>query len=168
MDEMHFTNRTDKDLINDVFKDLILGYPNFQTLNEIAGSKDFSYDTKKDIENLIIGTGLVDSKDEGLYKGFKLTNEGWNLMRKHREYLNYIANEKWSVLIEKDKQRGINDEKTKLEIEQLTLNIDKLVNEVSDYEETKSRSKRSELYALFAVILTGIGLIIQWKCNNHG
>lgn len=37
-----------------------------------------------------------------------------------------------------------------------------------DYPKTKARTIRSEWIAIFAVIATVLGLMLQWKCNNSG
>ncbi len=70
-------------------------------------------------------------------------------------------------------QKNINQQKTKqeekenLEMLKLRYEVDDLTNRLLDYDSTKRRSVRSEKIAILAVIVTVIGLVLQWLLGKN-
>ena len=56
----------------------------------------------------------------------------------------------------------IAEEKQLLEMQKLRGEVEDIFNRISDYRTTKSRIKRSEIIAIIAIVLTAIGLMLQW------
>ena len=54
------------------------------------------------------------------------------------------------------------EEKSNLEMQKLRGEVEDLTNRLFDYKTTKNRAKNSEIIAILALILTAIGLMIQW------
>jgi len=48
------------------------------------------------------------------------------------------------------------------EMQKLRGEVEDLTNRLFDYKTTKNRAKNSEIIAILALILTAIGLMIQW------
>ena len=59
-------------------------------------------------------------------------------------------------------------EKDLLEFKKLNDEVVIITNTLKDYDSTKNRAVRSERIAISAIILTMIGLVIQWLCNKPG
>jgi len=47
-------------------------------------------------------------------------------------------------------------------MQKLRGEVEDLTNRLFDYKTTKNRAKNSEIIAILALILTAIGLMIQW------
>jgi hypothetical protein len=59
-------------------------------------------------------------------------------------------------------EHDLEELKERLELDNLKLNVQLLKMQVADYDKMKQRTIRSELIAVFAAILTMIGLVLQW------
>lgn len=53
-----------------------------------------------------------------------------------------------------------------LEQEKLQLEVEKLRNEIFDYPKVRSRSKRSEYYAVLAIVVSLLTIALQLICNK--
>jgi predicted transcriptional regulator len=62
----------------------------------------------------------------------------------------------------------IESQKNNFEFEKLKGEVELLQNKMFDYDETKSRSKRSEKVAIGGLLLSAIALLMQWICNKPG
>lgn len=153
-DTNHYIQWTDKDYINDILNHLYKSSNDFLTVNDIYPEKKYTTEKINDFELLVEGTGLTESVQKDKYKAFKLTTKGWNNIRKHGSYLNWIATEKWKPLIEEDNKKE--------------LELKKLMLDLSDYPETKARARRSECYAILAIILSMIAIALQWIHSKNG
>ncbi len=60
------------------------------------------------------------------------------------------------------------EERENLEMQKLRGEIDDLTNRLMDYDNVKSRSVRSDRLAILAIILTAIGLLLQWLTYRNG
>jgi hypothetical protein len=112
--------------------------------------------------------GIIDiGKDSKGYDKYLLTldarREIENLPTEYRDRpYEYFKNTE----TEKEKRQA---EVSKLEFENLTLNVEDLKNKFFDYPETKKLAKSAKHWSIgasVATVLTLILLLIQWICNK--
>jgi hypothetical protein len=95
---------------------------------------------------------------------FHLEESGRIMIAEYGNYLNYYKIKKE---IDEKNQRAI-EEKENLEMQKLRGEVDDLTNRLIDYDDVKSRSIRSDRLAIAAIILTAIGLVLQWLIYKNG
>jgi hypothetical protein len=116
-------------------------------------------------EALLLETGfVVDDSGDAEHTRFKLTSKATILLNKYGNYSNFIS----QVEKEKTIQRTKAEEKETLEMQKLRGEVDDLTNRLFDYDNVKSRSIRSDRLAIAAIILTAIGLLLQWLIYKNG
>jgi hypothetical protein len=106
---------------------------------------------------------IVDDSGDAEQTGFKLTSKATILLNKYGSYSNFIS----QVEKEKTIQRTKAEERETLEM-QLRGEVDDLTNRLFDYDDVTSRSIRSDRLAIAAIILTAIGLLVQWLIYKNG
>lgn len=115
-------------------------------------------------EALLLETGFVfDDSGNAEQTRFKLTSRATILLNKYGSYSNYLSQ------VEKEQaiQRTKAEEKENLEMQKLRGEVDDLTNRLFDYDDVKSRSIRSDRLAIAAIILTAIGLLLQWLIHKN-
>lgn len=109
-------------------------------------------------EALINETGLaLDVSGNSGQTRFKLNSKGIVLLNKYGSYSNYLSHKEEELKI----QRTKTEERENLEMQKLRGEVDDLTNRLLDYDDVKSRSIRSDRIAIFAIVLTAIGLLQQ-------
>jgi hypothetical protein len=115
--------------------------------NYVQGFVDFLLSYGR---NLVMDVGNLGMLQLGTSTTFFLKNGGFiKILKIQRE--------------EKEEEKDLR----KLVRQEVVLNIDKLINENIDYAKTKNRSKRSEIYAVTAIVISVIAIILPLVCNKH-
>ena len=123
------------------------------------------HDQQSNFEALLLETGFVfDDSGDAEQTRFKLTSKATIALNKYGSFSNYISH------VEKEKaiQRTKAEERETLEMQKLRGEVDDLTNRLFDYDDVKSRSIRSARLAIAAIILTAIGLLLQWLIYKNG
>lgn len=110
-------------------------------------------------EAQLLETGLV-FDDSGITERtrFKLTSKAIVLLNEYGSYSSFLSH----LQNEKENKRVKTEERENLEMQKLRGEIDDLTNRLFDYDAVKSRSIRSDRLSIAAIILTAIGLLLQW------
>lgn len=139
---------------------------NVSPVNIKYGMLYIPYEKEKLFNAKLKNTGFVDvcDTDNSYNPGFKLNDAGHLMMEKYGSYLEYIKDQN-NVLAKKE-QEDKNVEFLKLE--SLVLSVNKLRSELSDYGVTKRRVKRSEIYAILALIVSVLLLVQRLISSKHG
>ncbi len=120
---------------------------------------------KKNVFNAKLkNTNLVAVQETKMEPTFQLNPNGLLLLDKYLSYSNYVQ----QLQKQQETERTKLEERERLEMQKLRGEVDDLTNRLLDYDSTKSRTVRSEKIAIAAVILTVIGLVLQWLLNKSG
>lgn len=154
-------NSTDNEKLDVVFKILQKSHsPVFLAydLLFIPTEKKSVFDAK------LKNTKLVTVYESKMDPTFQLNSDDLLFLDKYGSYSNYIRQIQNVQQIKIAKQ----EERENLEMLKLRHEVDDLTNRLLDYDSTKRRSVRSERIAIAAVILTAIGLVLQWLLHKSG
>lgn len=121
---------------------------------------EFNEAYENDAIEILLVNRLLYAKYSSSSKLYILLEDLGREVKKAGGHTKYLDNKN---IKEKRKQ-----ELEQLHFQQLDYSVQELHNKLSDYGQVKSRSKRSELYAIIAIIVSLISIVLQWIYNKHG
>jgi len=65
-------------------------------------------------------------------------------------------------------QKDLKEEKENLELQQLRGAVELITNQLTDYAEVKTAARDANRISVIAIIVTAIGLLLQWKGCMRG
>ncbi len=155
-------NSTDAERLDVAFKILLKSHSpiwlDYRKLF-VKNGKERAFDVK------LKDTRLVDYNDSNGYNPtYKINDMGIKVFEAYSKFSDFA-----NAVQEREKEKNEKQEvKENLEMQKLRGEVDALSKRLYDYDSTKKRAIRGDILSIIAVILTLIGLLLQWIMRKNG